>query len=44
MMRVPMPTDPDGPQINHTPYINELEPAAWRQSGARIGKYEFYKE
>ena len=36
-------TDPDGPQINHTPYINELEPAAWRQSGARIGKYEFYK-
>ena len=35
--------DPDGPQINHTPYINELEPAAWRQSGARIGKYEFYK-
>ena len=36
-------TDPDGPQINHTPYINELEPSAWRQSGARIGKYEFYK-
>lgn len=36
-------TDPDGPQINHTPYINELEPAAWRQSGARIGKWEFYK-
>ena len=37
------PSDPDGPQINHTPYINELQPAAWRQSGARIGKYEFYK-
>ncbi|MBD0366787.1 MAG: RagB/SusD family nutrient uptake outer membrane protein [Flavisolibacter sp.] len=36
-------TDPDGPQINFTPYINELEPGAWRQSGARIGKYEIYK-
>jgi len=36
-------TDPDGPQIHFTPYINQLEPAAWRQSGARIGKYEFYK-
>jgi hypothetical protein len=35
-------TDPDGPQIHFTPYINELQPAAWRQSGARIGKYEFY--
>lgn len=36
-------TDPDGPQINFTPYMNELEPGAWRQSGARIGKWEFYK-
>ena len=36
-------TDPDGAQIVFTPYINELEPGAWRQSGARIGKYEFYK-
>jgi hypothetical protein len=36
-------TDPDGAQIHFTPYINELEPTAWRQSGARIGKYEFYK-
>jgi hypothetical protein len=35
-------TDPDGPQIVFTPYINELQPAAWRQSGARVGKYEFY--
>lgn len=35
-------TDPDGDQINFTPYINQLEPGAWRQSGARIGKYEFY--
>ncbi len=36
-------TDPDGAQIHFTPYINQLEPAAWRQSGARIGKWEFYK-
>jgi hypothetical protein len=37
------PADPDGPQINFTPYMNELQPAAWRQTGARIGKWEFYK-
>ncbi|HKO80900.1 MAG TPA: RagB/SusD family nutrient uptake outer membrane protein [Chitinophagaceae bacterium] len=36
------PTDPDGQQIVFTPYMNELFPGAWRQSGARIGKYEFY--
>lgn len=36
-------SDPDGPQIHFTPYMNELEPAAWRQTGARIGKYEFYR-
>lgn len=36
-------SDPDGPQIVFTPYINELFPGAWRQSGARIGKYEFYR-
>jgi hypothetical protein len=35
-------TDPDGAQINFTPYVNELQPAAWRQSGARIGKWELY--
>ncbi|WP_033412103.1 RagB/SusD family nutrient uptake outer membrane protein [Segetibacter koreensis] len=35
-------TDPDGPQLTFTPYINELQPGAWRQSGARIGKWEFY--
>ncbi len=35
-------TDPDGKPITFTPYMNELLPAAWRQSGARIGKYEFY--
>ena len=35
-------TDPDGTQFTFTPYINELEPQAWRQSGARIGKWSFY--
>lgn len=35
--------DPDGAQINFTPYMNELLPAAWRQTGARIGKWEFYR-
>ncbi|WP_336514993.1 RagB/SusD family nutrient uptake outer membrane protein [Pollutibacter soli] len=35
-------TDPDGPPLTFTPYINELLPNAWRQSGARIGKYQFY--
>jgi len=36
-------TDPDGPAITFTPYMNELQPNAWRQSGARIGKWGFYK-
>lgn len=36
-------TDPNGAPIVFTPYINELQPAAWRQSGARIGKWEIYK-
>jgi len=36
-------TDPDGPPLTFTPYINELEPNAWRQSGARINKWQFYK-
>ena len=36
-------TDPDGPNMTFTPYINELAPNAWRQSGARIGKWEIYK-
>lgn len=35
-------TDPDGKPFTFTPYVNELEPAAWRQSGARIGKWQFY--
>jgi starch-binding outer membrane protein, SusD/RagB family len=33
--------DPDGPPITFTPFINEAWPNSWRQSGARIGKYEF---
>ncbi|MCB0543474.1 MAG: RagB/SusD family nutrient uptake outer membrane protein [Saprospiraceae bacterium] len=33
--------DPDGPQVNFTPAINEHFPDALRQAGARIGKYEF---
>lgn len=33
-------SDPDGPPITHTPYLNELTPGNWRQSGARIAKYE----
>jgi hypothetical protein len=37
------PTDPDGAQLNFTPFINELKPNAWRQSGARIGKWEIYR-
>jgi len=36
-------TDPDGAQINFTPFVNELVPGAWRQSGARVGKYEIYR-
>lgn len=33
--------DPDGPGLNFTPALNALEPNAYRQAGARIGKYEF---
>lgn len=35
-------SDPDGKPFTFTPYINELQPGAWRQSGARIGKWQFY--
>lgn len=34
-------SDPDGPPLTFTPEINELGPQAWRQAGARIGKWEF---
>lgn len=33
--------DPNGPPVTLTPYINMLEPNALRQSGARVGKYEY---
>jgi hypothetical protein len=31
--------DPDGAQINYTPFINQLSPNASRQGGARFGKF-----
>ena len=33
--------DPDGPELTFTPEINELGPQAFRQAGARIGKWEY---
>jgi hypothetical protein len=33
--------DPDGTNLNFTPRINQLQPNAWRQGGARIGKYKY---
>lgn len=33
--------DPDGPEINYTPFINELAPNGSRQAGARLGKFSF---
>ncbi len=33
--------DPDGTNLNFTPRINEIGPNAWRQGGARIGKYAY---
>lgn len=35
------PNDPDGPAINFTPTVNELTPNAFRQAGARIGKFKY---
>ncbi|WP_439490469.1 RagB/SusD family nutrient uptake outer membrane protein [Algoriphagus sp.] len=32
--------DPDGVEVNFTPKINELEPVAFRQAGARVNKFE----
>jgi starch-binding outer membrane protein, SusD/RagB family len=32
--------DPDGPEINFTPRINELAPNALRQAGTRVNKFE----
>ena len=33
--------DPDGPEVNFTPEINQHFPNTLRQAGARIGKFEF---
>lgn len=33
-------TDPNGPPLTFTPEINQLEPGALRQSGARLAKFE----
>jgi len=33
--------DPDGAEINYTPFINELAPNGSRQAGARLGKFRF---
>lgn len=33
--------DPDGPEINYTPEINQLAPNGSRQAGARLGKFSF---
>jgi len=33
--------DPDGAEINYTPFINELFPNGSRQAGVRLGKYSF---
>lgn len=33
--------DPDGPPVVFTPQLNALEPNAYRQAGARVGKYEY---
>jgi hypothetical protein len=35
------PKDPDGINLNHTPFINMLQPNCLRQSGARIKKFNF---
>ncbi|MFM7854636.1 MAG: RagB/SusD family nutrient uptake outer membrane protein, partial [Flammeovirgaceae bacterium] len=33
------PTDPDGLKLVFVPKVNELEPTAWREGGARIFKF-----
>ncbi len=35
------PFDPDGANLNLTPYVNQLEPNCLRQCGARIAKFPF---
>ena len=33
--------DPDGPPFTYRAFINEIAPEAWRESGARVSKFEF---
>ena len=33
--------DPDGAQLNLTPFVNQLEPNCLRQCGARVAKFPF---
>lgn len=33
--------DPDGQPLTFTPVVNELEPNALRQAGARVGKFQY---
>lgn len=35
------PFDQDGPNLNFTPYVNQLEPNCLRQCGARVAKFPF---
>jgi hypothetical protein len=35
------PRDPDGPNLNLTPNLNQLEPNCLRQCGARVAKFPF---
>jgi hypothetical protein len=35
------PFDPDGAQVNLTPFVNQLEPNCLRQCGARVAKFPF---
>jgi len=34
-------SDPSDPILNYTPFVNELEPNAQRDGGARLGKFSF---
>ena len=34
-------SDPEDPVLNYTPFVNELEPNAQRDGGARLGKFSF---
>ena len=40
----PSADDPGGAPLNFTPEINQLAPGAFRQAGARFGKFEFAQQ